>query len=116
LGLFALLLSIFFTFHQKIAEQFSSLLLLALIFTLASLLIAYSLSYLLKLEPKDVAAVVIEFPVRNLALAALIATSLFENSDYLLFSAVFFVIQTPIMLYLIAVYRSKLVKHKSTLK
>jgi len=56
----------------------------------------------------DLAAVVIEFPVRNLALAALIAVNLFQNSDYLLFSAVFFVIQTPIMLAITAWYRSQL--------
>jgi len=52
LGLLLLLLSIFFKFHQKIAEQLSSLLLLALIFTFASLFIAYCLSYLLKLNKK----------------------------------------------------------------
>jgi len=115
LGLLLLLLSIFLKFHQKIAEQLSSLLLLALIFTFASLFIAYCLSYFLKLNKKDEAAVAIEFPVRNLALAALIATNLFENSDYLLFSAVFFVIQTPIMLCLIAVNRSRLMIKESIL-
>jgi BASS family bile acid:Na+ symporter len=116
LGLLLLLLSIFIKFNQKIAEQMSSLLLLALIFTLASLFIAYCLSYFLKLNKKDEATVVIEFPVRNLALAALIATSLFENSDYLLFSAVFFVVQMPIMFCLIVVTRSRLMNKESTLK
>lgn len=109
-GLLLLLLAIFFKFHQKIVEQLSSLLLLALIFTFASLLIAYCLSLILKLNKKDEAAVVIEFPVRNLALAALIAVSIFKNTDYLLFAAVFFVIQTPIMLCIITGYRSVLGK------
>jgi BASS family bile acid:Na+ symporter len=109
-GLLLLLLAIFFKFHQKIVEQLSSLLLLALIFTFASLLIAYCLSLILKLNKKDEAAVVIEFPVRNLALAALIAVSIFKNIDYLLFAAVFFVIQTPIMLCIITGYRSVLGK------
>lgn len=106
IGLLFLLISIFYKFHQKIEEQLSSLLVLALTFTLASLLIAYCLSYFLKLTKKDEAAVVIEFPVRNLALAALLAVSIFENSDYLLFAAVFFVIQTPIILLMVARYRS----------
>jgi BASS family bile acid:Na+ symporter len=109
-GLLLLLLAIFFKFHQKIVEQLSSLLLLALIFTFASLLIAYCLSLILKLNKKNEAAVVIEFPVRNLALAALIAVSIFKNTDYLLFAAVFFVIQTPIMLCIITGYRSVLGK------
>ena len=109
-GLLLLLISILVKFQSKIAEQISALILLALIFTLASLVIAYCLSKLLKLSPSDEAAVVIEFPVRNLALAALVAVSIFQNSDYLLFSAVFFVIQTPIMLVITACYRSRLAK------
>ena len=89
-------------------RDLSALILLALIFTLASLVIGYCLSKLLKLARCDEAAVVIEFPVRNLALTALIAVNIFQNSDYLLFSAVFFVIQTPIMLAITAWYRSRL--------
>ena len=112
LGLLLLLLSIFVKFQEKIMAQLSSLLLLALIFTFASLLIAYCLSRFFKLDKKDEAAVVIEFPVRNLALAALIAVSIFQNSDYLLFAAVFFVIQTPILLCIIAVYRARLTNMK----
>lgn len=109
-GLLLLLLSIFIKFHQKIMEQLSSLLLLALMFTFISLLVAFCLSRFLKLDTKEEAAVVIEFPVRNVALAALVAVSLFENSDYLLFSAVFFVIQTPIMLCITLGYRSYLMR------
>lgn len=116
IGLLFLLISIFYKFHQKIEEQLSSLLVLALTFTLASLLIAYCLSYFLKLTKKDEAAVVIEFPVRNLALAALLAVSIFENSDYLLFAAVFFVIQTPIILLMVARYRSSFFNTNSSLK
>jgi BASS family bile acid:Na+ symporter len=110
-----LLLSIFFKLHQKIVDQLSALLVLALIFTVASLLIAYCLSCFLQLNKKDEAAVVIEFPVRNLALAALIPVSIFENSDYLLFAAVFFVIKTPIILGVIALYRCNLMKNEGNL-
>ena len=110
LGLLLLLISILVKFQSEIAEQLSSLILLALIFTLASLVIGYCLSKLLKLSPSDEAAVVIEFPVRNLALAALVAVSIFQNSDYLLFAAVFFVIQTPIMLAITAWYRTRFAK------
>lgn len=111
-GLLLLLLGILATFHQKIIEQLSSLILIALVFTLASLFIAYCLGILLKLCPSDKAAVIIEFPVRNLALTALIAVNVFQNSDYLLFAAVFFVIQTPIMLLITAWYRTQLTSNK----
>lgn len=108
IGLLMLLLTILATFKQKLAEQLSSLILLALLFTIASLIIAYFLARILTLCQSDEAAVVIEFPVRNLALAALIAIKLFQNSDYLLFAAVFFVIQTPIMLGITIGYRRRL--------
>lgn len=108
LGLLFLLISIFATFQQKIAEQLYSLILIALVFTLASIFIAYCLGRFLKLDQSDEAAVIIEFPVRNLALAALIAVSVFQNSDYLLFTAVFFVIQTPIILAITVWYRRQL--------
>jgi BASS family bile acid:Na+ symporter len=113
LGLLLLLFSILIKFQQKIIEQLSSLILLALIFTFSSLLIAYLLSFLLKLCRSDEAVVVIEFPVRNLALAALIAVTVFQNSDYLLFAAIFFIIQTPIMLLITAYYRTKLINRVS---
>ncbi len=112
LGLVLLLVTILAKFQQNIIEQLSSLILLALLFTLASLCIAYCLGRLLKLSQSDEAAVVIEFPVRNLALAALIAVNVFQNSDYLLFAAVFFVIQTPIMLGITAWYRTRLAIRK----
>jgi len=112
IGLLLLLLTILAKFQHKIAEQLSSLVLLALVFTLTSIFIAYCLGRILKLCQSDQAAVVIEFPVRNLALAALIAVNLFQNSDYLLFAAVFFVIQTPIMLAITAWYRSQLSLNK----
>lgn len=108
LGLLVLLISILLTYQHQIAEQLSSLILLALVFTLASIFIAYCLGRVLKLCQADEAAVAIEFPARNLALAALIAVNLFQNSDYLLFATVFFVIQTPIMLGMTAWYRRKL--------
>jgi BASS family bile acid:Na+ symporter len=112
IGLLLLLLTILAKFQHKIAEQLSYLVLLALVFTLTSIFIAYCLGRILKLCQSDQAAVVIEFPVRNLALAALIAVNLFQNSDYLLFAAVFFVIQTPIMLAITAWYRGRLSLNK----
>jgi BASS family bile acid:Na+ symporter len=107
LGLFVLLVTILTRFQDNIEEQLSSLVLLALVFTLTSLCIGYTLGQILKLTSADKSAVIIEFPVRNLALTALIAINLFHNSDYLLFAAVFFVIQTPIMLGITGWYRAK---------
>lgn len=98
LGLLTLLASIFIQFQQQIINQLSALILLAIMFTLISIAIAYVMNKILAVNDNDGAAILIEFPVRNLALTALIAVSIFNNTEYLLFAAVFFVVQTPIML------------------
>lgn len=108
LGLLTLLASIFIQFQQQIISQLSALVLLAIFFTFISILIAYSVNKILAVNDNDGAAILIEFPVRNLALAALIAVSIFDNSEYLLFSAVFFVVQTPIMLGITIWHRTRL--------
>jgi BASS family bile acid:Na+ symporter len=107
LGLLALLITIFFQFQQQIISQLSALVLLAVMFTLTSIFIAYAVNKTLAVNDSDSAAILIEFPVRNLALAALIAISIFNSSEYLLFAAVFFVVQTPIMLVITTYYRHK---------
>lgn len=107
LGLLLLLVSIFIKFQNQIIEQLSALILLAVLFTLASIAVAYLFCSLLSLNKADSGALVIEFPVRNLALVAMIATSVFNNSEYLLFAAIFFVVQTPIMGLTVLFYRFK---------
>jgi len=107
LGLLLLLLSIFIQFQDKIAEQFSILVILATLFTVASIIAACLFCYLLSLNKADSGALIIEFPVRNLALVSMVAVSMFNNSEYLLFAAVFFVVQTPIMLIITLWYRFK---------
>lgn len=107
IGLLTLLASIFVQFQEQIIEQLSALVLLAIIFTFVSILIAYSVNKMLMLNNTDGAAIIIEYPVRNLALTALIAVSIFEDPKFLLFAAVFFVVQTPIMLTITAYYRHK---------
>lgn len=108
LGLLLLLLSIFMAFHHKIHGLLFSLLLMSFIFTSTSILIALCVSKYLNLSTKDQAAVVMEYPVRNLSLVTLIAMNIFNNSDYLLFGAVFFLTQAPLMLCITAWYKRSL--------
>ena len=107
LGVFLLLLAIFIQYQEKISQQFESLITLALAFTAISMLTGVIFSRILSLKSSDKTAVIIEFPVRNLALTALIAVSVFNNSEYILFGAVFFVVQIPIMLSVITWQRLK---------
>ena len=107
-GLLLLLAAIFIQNQQQIIDNLSSLVLTAIGFSAVSIAVAWLQCRLLSLEPFDRAAIIIEYPVRNLALAAMIAVNVFDNSDYLLFAAVFFVVQTPVMLCLVAWYRRTL--------
>jgi BASS family bile acid:Na+ symporter len=109
IGLLTLLASIFIQFQQQIINQLSALILLAIMFTLISIAIAYVMNKILAVNDSNGTAILIEFPVRNLALAALISVSIFNNSEYLLFAAVFFVVQTPIMLAITIRYRRRLI-------
>ena len=108
IALASLLGVIFFQFQQQIVEQLASLLILATSFSLGSLLLAWCIGARLKLQTQDRVAILFEYPVRNLALTALIASSIFKNSDYLLFAAVFFVVQLPFILCVIIWSRTRL--------
>lgn len=110
LGLLSLLVAIFIQFQQQIVGQLQSLMVLAVLFTIGSLLLAWCVCFVVKARTEDRAAVMIELPVRNLALAALIALTIFHNSEYLLFAAVFFVVQTPIIMAVMMWHRSRLIK------
>lgn len=97
-ALLSLLIAIFIQFQQLIIKHLNELFLLAVMFSIISLVLGVVVSTYLDLNKRDKTAVIIEYPVRNLALTALLAVSIFNSSEYLLFSAVFFVVQTPIIL------------------
>ncbi|CAA0124508.1 Pantothenate precursors transporter PanS [BD1-7 clade bacterium] len=99
----ALLTAIFLRFHTLIAAEFKSLFMLATCFTALSMMAATVITFGRKLS--DRAAIIIEFPVRNLAITSMVATTVFDSPEYLLFAAVFFVVQTPLMLAFIVWHR-----------
>lgn len=107
IALISLLFSIFFQFQHLIVLHFNHLFLLAISFSVLSIASAFMLATYLKLDNRDKIAVIIEYPVRNLALTALLAISIFKNGEYLLFAAIFFVVQTPIVLTVMFIFRSK---------
>jgi len=96
-GLILLVLVILIQHRHLIMSHISSLLLTALLFTFLAIAVAAILSRMLSLNRFDSTAIMIEFPVRNLALSAVIAISIFGKSDYLVFAAIIFVIQVPII-------------------
>lgn len=75
-----------------------SIVLLAVLFTLLSFAVGAALGWVLKISSAATASLALEFSVRNLGVMALVAVSVLGRLDYLLFGAVFLVVQFPIAL------------------
>ena len=71
---------------------------LAVAFTGLSLVLGASLGWVLRLEGAAISALALEFSVRNLGIMALVAVTVFGRLDYLLFGAIFLVVQFPVAL------------------
>lgn len=104
-GLLSIIVAIFVVHFETIKTQFMELLLPAASFTILSVLIANIISRVKKLDSKDTMAFLAEFPSRNLALVAVISVTLLNNSQYLVFAAMFFVVESPILLFLMLRHR-----------
>ncbi len=109
-GLLAIVGSIFVTHSTMIKNQFHQLMLPAALFTIGAICIAYAISKLMKLDSQDATAFMAEFPSRNLALVALISVTFLNNSQYLVFAAMFLAIESPILLGLMLRHRFKINK------
>ena len=107
IGLLLLISGIIIKNIEGIGGHLVSLVAIATAFTVLAMLLALLLCKLAKLDTKKTIAVAFEFPVRNVAVASIVAINVFDRSDYLLFSALFILIQTPLMLGLVFWGRSK---------
>ncbi|WP_370980049.1 bile acid:sodium symporter family protein [Agaribacterium sp. ZY112] len=96
-GIIAIILAALFSHLELLKTTGLALLGAALIFTLLMMGLGLLTAKILKLEPRDGKTIMIEFPVRNLAIAALISISVLQATDYLLFAAVFALVQGGIM-------------------
>ena len=77
----------------------------ALLFTLLAMATGWMVGWLAGLEPRDRFTLLCEFAVRNLAIAALVAVTLLGRTDFVAFGAVLILVQTPLMLLAVVLYR-----------
>ncbi|MEA3291463.1 MAG: bile acid:sodium symporter [Pseudomonadota bacterium] len=77
----------------------------ALLFSLLAMGAGWLLVAVLQLEKSAGFALLVEFPVRNLAVVALIGTTLSDNLDFVAFGAVFLLVQAVIMFPVVVLYR-----------
>jgi BASS family bile acid:Na+ symporter len=93
----ALISLIFYNQSDQFSGQIYQVILLSLLFTAILIGLTWLLSLLFKSLKRNRIVLFIEFPVRNLALAAVISVNIFETSDYVVFGAVMFLTQLPVI-------------------
>ena len=67
----------------------------------------YALGWLLRVEAVERATLALVFPVRNLALAVTIAVTMLGRSEYAVFGAAYFVMQVPLLLLAVFIWRMR---------
>jgi BASS family bile acid:Na+ symporter len=107
-GIFALLLLIALVLYDqgdKLAEGALSTIAIAILFVCLTLVMGYGLGLLLRLTGSDCFALAIEFSIRNMGVAALVAVTLLGNTEFIVFGAVYFVTEIPLILLAVLGFR-----------
>jgi bile acid:Na+ symporter, BASS family len=99
LGLLALFLALVFVDQRHaVVAMFGEALLLTFTFTLLALLAGWFSGGILQLNQTDRAVLAIEFAVRNVGIAALLALATFQQPEFAAFGALFLLFQAPVLI------------------
>ncbi|TVP89572.1 MAG: hypothetical protein EA347_04005 [Thioalkalivibrio sp.] len=108
LGLLVFFLAlVFFDQRHAVVEMFGEAALLTVIFTLLALLGGWLSGSILQLNRTDGAVLAIEFAVRNVGIAALLAVTTFQQPEFAAFGALFLLFQAPVLILAFWVSRRK---------
>jgi BASS family bile acid:Na+ symporter len=88
-----------------LGDMLSEAIVLAVLFTLCTATIGWIVAALLQRSPGDRLVFAIEFAIRNLGGAALVALASFDRPDFVVFGAVFVLVQLPMVWGLLAARR-----------
>jgi bile acid:Na+ symporter, BASS family len=98
-GLLALFLALVFVDQrQAVVALFGEAVLLTVSFTLLALLSGWLSGHMLHVDRSDRVVLAIEFAVRNAGIAALLAVATFQQREFAVFSALFVLLQAPVLL------------------
>jgi len=89
---------VFFDQRHAIVEIFAETVLLTVIFTALALAAGWFSGRLLRLNPAGRAVLAIEFAVRNVGIAALLALTTFQQPEFAAFGALFVLLQAPVLI------------------
>lgn len=99
LGLLATFLTLIFIDERNaVATMFAEASAVIIAFSLLAALAGWLVGCVLTLHQNDRAVVAIEFATRNVAIAALLALTVFQQPEFAAFGALFLLLQAPILL------------------
>ncbi len=104
-GAVLLLVYVLVSQHEQLAREWRQTVLSAALFLCLALLSGWAFSKALRLAAGDRFTVTVSFAVRNVGLATAIAVTLLNRIEYAAFATVYFVLQVPLLLALVAAYR-----------
>jgi BASS family bile acid:Na+ symporter len=104
-ALTALVVSIIYNQRQLLGEDLMEVATAALLFSLCAIAVAWSIGVLAGLEREDRFTLMLEFSIRNLAITAAIGITVLGSVEFLLFAAIFLVVQLVLAVVMTLVYR-----------
>jgi BASS family bile acid:Na+ symporter len=82
----------------NLVAQIGSLLVITALFTLLAMLAGAATGWVVRLQPHDRFAFMVEYPARNLAIATVVGAALLGHTEFVVFAAAFFIIQVPLLM------------------
>jgi BASS family bile acid:Na+ symporter len=104
-ALTALVISIIYNQRQLLGEDLAEVAIAALLFTLCAVAVAWTIGMLSGLASEDRFTLVLEFSVRNLAITAAIGVTVLGRVEFLLFAAIFLLVQLILAVLMTLIYR-----------
>ena len=104
-GIAFLLAYVLLTRREQLATEWQQTAIAGAVFILLALAAGLGFARLLRLATADALTVGMIFAVRNVALASAIAITLLNRVDYAVFAAVYFLVEVPLLLGTVAIYR-----------
>jgi len=107
LALIALIAGIIWKSAAIFLSTIADTALASLAFAIVSMLLGLGLGRLCRLNAHDRFALLIEFAVRNVAIAIVIAVSVLQRVEFAVFGIAYFLAQVPLILLVIALFRAR---------
>ncbi|MEN8131036.1 MAG: hypothetical protein ABFS45_12745, partial [Pseudomonadota bacterium] len=90
--------------EQNIADEIGPVITAAILFTMGAMAVGWGIGRVTRMDPENHLVFLLEFSARNLAITTVIGVTVLGRVEFVLFSALFFLTQVPILLLLVSAY------------